>query len=220
MFPPSAIEVGEAPTTSRRDRKKVRTRNELTQAAVRLFAVQGYENTSISEITDAADVSPRTFFRYFTSKEDALFPTVDHEPYLARVRDQPTSVDDVDAVRDAYLSLLPLPPKVAERTLLFKQALAEAPALHGRNLMVQQDFRDQLAQALADRRRLDRPDERLVVAASMAQLALRLAFDRWAAEGGRPNVGELIIEYFALVHAVAGSGSTEPASRSTRRTTS
>jgi len=220
MFPPSAIDAGEAPTTSRRDRKKVRTRNELMQAAVRLFAIQGYENTSIREITDAVDVSPRTFFRYFTSKDDALFPSVDHEPYLARVRDQPASVGAVDAVRDAYLSLLPLPPKVAERTLLFKRALAEAPALHGRNLMVQQNFRDQLAQALADRQGFDRPDERLVVAASMAQLALRLAFDHWAAEGGRPGLGELITEYFALVHAVAGSGSPEPPSGSTRRTQS
>jgi AcrR family transcriptional regulator len=219
MFPPNAIDPSDAPTISRRDRKKLRTRNELMQAAVRLFAVQGYENTSISEITEAVDVSPRTFFRYFTSKDDVLFPEVDHEPYLARVRAQPTSVNDVDAVRDAYLSLLPLPKKVAQRTLLFKRALAGAPALHGRNLMVQQDFRDQLAQALADRRGLHRPDERLVVAASMAQLALRLAFDRWTAEDGRPDLGDLITEYFGFVHSVAGSGPAVPTSGWTKGAT-
>jgi AcrR family transcriptional regulator len=60
-----------SPTTSpgRRERKKQETRDRLHRAALKLFARQGYPQTRIAEIADAADVSESTFFRYFESKE-------------------------------------------------------------------------------------------------------------------------------------------------------
>lgn len=207
MFPPSVIEVDHGFAGNRRSRKKSQTRSGLTHAAIRLFAEHGYDKTSISQITDAIDVSPRTFFRYFASKEDVLFPSVDHGPYLARVRAQPIWVNDVDAVRDAYLSMLPLPAEVAERTLLFKRALARTPALQGRNLLVQQEFRDDLAKALSERRKLAAPDDAVVVAASMAQVAMRIAFDRWVDSDGRSDLAGLLRNQFELVHEVAAPSS-------------
>ncbi len=56
-----------------RERKKQRTRQALVDAAMALFSTKGYEETTIAELAAAADVSPRTFFSYFASKEEILF---------------------------------------------------------------------------------------------------------------------------------------------------
>ena len=60
-----------------RDRRRARTQQALRAAARRLFRDQGYANTTVEQIADAADVSPRTFFRYFAAKEDLLLPDLD-----------------------------------------------------------------------------------------------------------------------------------------------
>lgn len=68
-----------------RERKKLRTRRAIAGAALRLFDERGYEETTISDIAAAADVSPRTFFSYFPSKDDVVFAEMDER--LAEVRE-------------------------------------------------------------------------------------------------------------------------------------
>jgi AcrR family transcriptional regulator len=55
-----------------RDRKKRRTRQAIRAAAIELFTAQGVDATTIDQIASAADISPRTFFNYFDSKEQAV----------------------------------------------------------------------------------------------------------------------------------------------------
>ena len=73
-------------TTTRRGRSpegRAEVRRALTEAAVDLFTVRGYDETTIDDIAAAAGVARRTFFRYFPSKEDAIAP--DHEAALDRI---------------------------------------------------------------------------------------------------------------------------------------
>ena len=60
--------------TSLRARKRQQTRQELITAAMRLFGESGYEQTTVAEIASAAGVSTKTFFNYFASKDEVLFP--------------------------------------------------------------------------------------------------------------------------------------------------
>ncbi|MFI0989983.1 TetR/AcrR family transcriptional regulator [Streptomyces exfoliatus] len=69
-----------------RERKKERTRQALSDAAVALFLERGFDAVSVAEVAAAAEVSKPTLFRYFPAKEDlALHRFADHEDEAARV---------------------------------------------------------------------------------------------------------------------------------------
>ncbi|WP_043182885.1 TetR/AcrR family transcriptional regulator [Streptomyces sp. NRRL F-5123] len=61
-----------SPPVGRRERNKLRVKNRLYDAALRLFVEKGYEQTSVDEIAEEADVARRTFFNYYQRKEDLI----------------------------------------------------------------------------------------------------------------------------------------------------
>src|SRR6478609_11486862 len=90
-----------------RERKKQRTRETIAGAARRLFAERGYYETTLPDIAEAADVSTRTIFAYFPSKEDILFSDF---PIMKEALDQalaerPEGEDALETVRKFILSL-------------------------------------------------------------------------------------------------------------------
>ncbi|HEV2636712.1 MAG TPA: TetR family transcriptional regulator [Actinocrinis sp.] len=84
-----------------RERKKIRTKAAIRQHALRLFGEQGYDNTTMEQIAEAAEVSVSTVFRYFTTK-DELVVLDDYDPvFVTAFRSQPAEYGPVQALRGA-----------------------------------------------------------------------------------------------------------------------
>jgi AcrR family transcriptional regulator len=90
-----------------RERKKQRTRETIARAAHELFAERGYHATTLPDIAAAADVSTRTIFAYFPSKEDILFSdfALMREALAQALAQRPEGEDALETVRDFILSL-------------------------------------------------------------------------------------------------------------------
>lgn len=145
-----------APTPSSpslRDRKRARTRQALIDAAIELFERDGYERTTVADIAAAAEVGSRTFFNYFASKEELLFPESDArvqatiEAIAARgPEDEPADVllralRDVSELSDDMSDGL-----AAVRLRLFRTV----PAVRSRALQIQLDAQREIARHLAE----------------------------------------------------------------------
>jgi AcrR family transcriptional regulator len=165
-----------SPPASLRERKKQRTREALLRAALELFTTQGYERTTVDEIAEAVDVSQRTFFRYFTGKEEvALFTQgVAEARFLAAVRERPPQEAPLEALRRAVLegwdtigesieSVVPL-----ELHMRAYQLIESTPALLAAYLRRSAELEEEIARVIAEREGLDvdaDPRPRVAVAA-------------------------------------------------------
>lgn len=101
-------ELAEDIVTGLRERKKQRTRATLIDAAMDLCLKHGYESTTVEQIAAAADVSPRTFSRYFATK-DAVFLTLisDYSDEVAvELETIPAEVGPLEAQRQAHVAVL------------------------------------------------------------------------------------------------------------------
>jgi len=175
-------------SADRRQRKKQRTRDALIRAAMELFEAKGYPDTPVHEITDAVDVSERTFFRYFTSKEDlVLAPIKDSAAQFARLLAQrPPGEDPFTAARCAYHALLAeLAQAGGEHVSSYLAVIAlieSTPALLAAHLRYTHEDDDHVVQVLAAREGVDaRTDPRpRLLAATMGTIA-SLANRDWRA---------------------------------------
>jgi AcrR family transcriptional regulator len=88
-------------TTGLRERKKQQTRQAIHMAAMRLFAERGFEATTIADIAAAADISPRTFFAYFPSKEEVVFAKFEpaFEDFGRSLSERPPGTTALEALR-------------------------------------------------------------------------------------------------------------------------
>ncbi len=105
------LQTEDPPRPGLRERKKAKTRAAIQEHAMRLFREKGYDETTVEEIADAAEVSPSTFFRYFPAKEDVVLYDVIDPILLEAFRAQPPDLPPLTAfrrtLREVYGSLSP-----------------------------------------------------------------------------------------------------------------
>lgn len=113
-----------------RERKKQQTRETIAREALRLFAERGYDETTLADIAEAADVSPRTIFAYYEGKEDILFCESPSIEEMSEALDQrPSGTTTVDAIRE-FLGSLPPPD---EESMLRKKVIMTTPSVQVRH---------------------------------------------------------------------------------------
>ncbi len=96
--------------TGRRERKKAQTRKALADAALRLFSERGYDQVTVAEVAEAADVSVTTLFKHFPSKEALVFDldADQEEALVSTVRDRPAGRTVLAALHSHLLTAHPM----------------------------------------------------------------------------------------------------------------
>jgi AcrR family transcriptional regulator len=184
-----------------RDRKRDRTRRMIQAEALHLFAQQGFQATTIEQIAAAADLAPRTFFRYFPTKEEVVF-WADYQPTLAGfVAARPADESALKAVHHGIVeALAAIWNQDGERMMERLRLAFRTPALHPRLRQQQAGWATAVAEILADRLG-ERPDNlqvRIIAAAVAA--AVWVAIEEWQAQnGGREELGALIDQALGIV---------------------
>ncbi|GGX52189.1 TetR family transcriptional regulator [Streptomyces minutiscleroticus] len=183
----SVVETAAGPGL--RERKKRRTRDALLRSALELFAVQGYEGTTVDEIADAVDVSQRTFFRYFANKEETVFAVAEmaEEHFVRTLRARPPGEAPLEALRRAALeswdtigetvgSVVPV--DVLMRTC---QLIESTPVLFAAHLRRSMELEERVARLIAEREGLDAAtDPRPRVAVALFGGVLRATERLWS----------------------------------------
>jgi AcrR family transcriptional regulator len=170
---------------SRRDRRKLETRRNLRTAALKLFAEKGFDATTITDITESADVAPRTFFLHFASKEAVLVG--DHKERMQRFRvsflARPADEDTFTALRRTIVESVLAPGAEIEELALAARLMVQSPqllALVAGDNAIQEAA---IADAIAEREGIDPNDLYPKLLAAFSGTAIRIGLTTWYSEG-------------------------------------
>lgn len=179
---------------SLRERKKARTRETIVSVALRLFAEDGYNQTTIARIAEAADVSPRTVATYFPAKEDIVFYLSDQtkERLVLAIEERPEGVDTMSALRQWLLEERELFEEHHELMGCQQRVIDREEALRAHEHALMRDFELVLASGLAVDLGQQPTDlePRLAAAAAMAVFDLLGDERKGRAEGELPPIDD------------------------------
>ncbi|MEV6976095.1 TetR family transcriptional regulator [Kitasatospora sp. NPDC093806] len=175
------------PTLNQRRRES--TRLEIARAAAELFAARGAETVTAEEVAHASGISLRTFYRYFSEKEDAVAPLLaaGGERWVRLFADGAADLPVREALeRSAAESLTPSDGPAAE-AMLWTRALLRDPRLASVWQRVHADSEERLRAAIADRCPPDTGALEIRLAAAAATTAIRVALEEWALSEAPPT---------------------------------
>lgn len=187
-----------------RRRKRVRTKQMVQKEALRLFADKGYAQTTVDDIAHAAAMSPRTFFRYFPSKEDVvLWDEYDERPMQEVLPIRPGEdplAQLILRVREIFADIYHKDPEL----LLARTKLSFAvPEIRAHFLNAQLTLMGPYFQQVSDHVGARRDDLRLPVTLAALYSAMLLAVERWQRNDGREDLLRLFDDAIAALAAGA-----------------
>lgn len=196
-----------------RQRHAERTRLQVLDAAVHLFMSQGFDETTVEEIAAAVGISPRTFYRYFPSKESVLYHGV--EARVAEIRQlieaRPADESPLEAVAAALCHVADTLADDPSRRALARRLIRQRPPssrTHPRNTVWEQTERDVLA-ILAERTGLAPDDVGLRATLAAVGACFDVALDAWAASDDDSPAGPVLATALAAI-GVRPPGAADP----------
>ena len=179
------------------ERRMARTRRELADAAARLFIERGYDQTTVEDIVAEVEISARTFFRYFGSKEEVVASLWRWgvEELVDELRAVPKELALQDALRAAVAATCRHAAENPAQTRSFLLMVRDTPALRARRMQVAYGQQQDLASCLAERIGRPATDLRVTLISGAVVMAINTAFERWAGQTpttGDPGPGPLV----------------------------
>jgi AcrR family transcriptional regulator len=195
----------ENPSLGLRERKKLKTREELEATAMRLFAERGFQATTIDNIVSAIEVSKRTFFRYFDSKEAVVLSWIENinqrliEDFLAA----PGDIPPLRSLSEIFCKQAVTFEGEVDRLLALTKLFVESPDLRGAHHTIERSLQDRLTRCVADRLGLDPTNDiRPHLTTGIAFCAKNSAFQLWIASPKERKLSELIKDGFMLIKEI------------------
>ena len=203
-----------------REAKKLHTRQQIADEAMRLFAVRGFDHVTVAEVAAASGVSEKTVFNYFPTKEDLFFDEIPRRE--AALLEAITSRAPGDSILAALRSLQvgECPRMCSPGFAVFARIIEESPALQAKELEVMARFAQVLAAAIQREIGADERDARIAAGLLISvhrQVFRGARMQALAGKHGPAAVRRLRADleraYDLLEHGLSGLG---PATRAKR----
>ncbi|MDO8390370.1 MAG: TetR family transcriptional regulator [Actinomycetota bacterium] len=187
---------------TRVDARRAFAAGEIARTAMALFAERGFHAVTVEEIAEAAEISPRTFFRYFPAKQDVVL--LDQRRIQQRLVDafaaRPADEPPIAALRNSFLATSDVAPHRRKTVLQHNRVRLEVPSILARGYGEDVLGNPAVIAELARRMGVDPTDDsRPAIAAAVMAAAAAAAFDRWLRTGGRGNPADAVGAALAMV---------------------
>ncbi|MET0221721.1 MAG: helix-turn-helix domain-containing protein [Tardiphaga sp.] len=193
-----------------RARKQQLTRQRITEAAMKLFLVHGFAATTLDDIAAAAEISRRSFFHYFASKEDVVTAWQDGstDALVAAIAARPPNESMLTAAENAILTMARQ--LDANKAMAMARLKRETPVLQAREQLKYEKMERAMAQALAARASGTSGQMRARLVAMITTGAIRIGSEGWLAQGAREKPEVLVKRTFKDIRAALNEPPADP----------
>ena len=182
-------------------RWKPNARGRLRQAALELYGEHGFDQTTVAEIAQRADLTERTFYRHFSDKREVVFAGEVHRVLVTALADAPASMTAIDAITEALLAAGAVLDERRDMTRRRQAVIAANPPLQQHEQIKYATIVVDLTEALR-MRGVEPSSARL--AAEAGVVVFRTAFERWIDEDEQRDFGVLARDTLDELAAVIG----------------
>jgi AcrR family transcriptional regulator len=188
-----------------REKNKLATRSELSRFAIELFLKKGFANTTIDEIVEPLGIAKRTFFRYFSVKEDLVFAWYEDltTDLVNELRSRPEQESPFEAVCKTLSSLLKMYDENPAWALSMARLSMETPLLIGKSFEKRVLWEKAFATTLVERegKKMMSLFQAQIIA-GVAMTAFTAAIGEWLAKEGKAKLRPIAERAFSVASAV------------------